>query len=170
MQYRRLKRLNFDEITKIVDNTSMVDRKVLQIQLMKQHKQIERTNRIFEKKGNIVKHHKGVKAGNIQKCLFEETKVGFLLMLQAPIEYKVLMRSTPCVFGNQEPTADTIEVLSLCSNNPLFSTTLFKKALLKYKKLGLYPVRTKRVTKTNYRFHMSNSFNRINSMYLFKSE
>lgn len=57
--------------------------------------------------------------GTKKKRLFEETKLGFLLKYETPIEYELIMSSTPkSVFP--EPKIKVIEAITLASPNPVF--------------------------------------------------
>lgn len=57
--------------------------------------------------------------GTRKKRHFDETKLGFFLKYEAPIEYELIMASTPKgVFP--EPTMKIIEAITLASPNPVF--------------------------------------------------
>lgn len=66
---------------------------------------------------------------------FDETRIGFFLKHEAPVEYDLLMNK---LCNNRAPTADLIEQVGYASLNPLFKKTKFRRALIEYRKYGLY--------------------------------
>lgn len=69
------------------------------------------------------------------KRQFEETRVGYFLKLEAPLEYNLIME----VSGNvSAPSADLIEAIGYASLNLLFKKPKFRRALIEYRKSGLY--------------------------------
>ena len=69
------------------------------------------------------------------KRQFEETRVGYFLRLEAPLEYNLIME----VSGNvSAPSADLIEAIGYASLNLLFKKPKFRRALIEYRKSGLY--------------------------------
>ncbi len=70
-----------------------------------------------------------------KKRQFEETRVGHFLKHEAPLEYGIIME----VSGTfSAPSADLIEVIGYASLNLLFRKPKFRKALIEYRKHGLY--------------------------------
>ncbi len=70
-----------------------------------------------------------------KKRLFDETRVGYFLKHEAPVEYGLIID----VCGSQTPpSADFIETIGYASLNPLFRKPKFRKALIEYRKYGLY--------------------------------
>lgn len=70
-----------------------------------------------------------------KKRLFEETRVGYFLKHEAPLEYGLIME----VCGNiTAPSADLIETIGYTSINLLFKKPKFRKALIEYRKHGVY--------------------------------
>lgn len=83
--------------------------------------------------------------GTRKKRLFEETRLGFLLKYEAPIEYQLIMSSTPkSVFP--EPKIKIIEAITLASHNPVFQKNKFFRYLEEYRKNKLYCKRAKVLT------------------------
>lgn len=70
------------------------------------------------------------------KRLFEDTRVGYFLKNEAPIEYGLIMDVTGKI---ATPSADLIEAIGYASLNPLFKKPKFRRALIEYRKTGLYP-------------------------------
>lgn len=66
---------------------------------------------------------------------FEETRVGYFLKYEAPVEYHLV--TTINISG--APSADLVEHIGYASRNPLFKKAKFRKALLEYRLTGLYP-------------------------------
>jgi hypothetical protein len=71
-----------------------------------------------------------------KKREFEETRLGYFLLHEAPVEY-TLITETICRRGT--PSADLIEQVGYSSTNPLFKKPKFRRALIEYRKYGLYP-------------------------------
>lgn len=70
-----------------------------------------------------------------KKRLFDETRVGHFLKHEAPVEYDLIID----VCGMKTPpSADFIETIGYASLNPLFRKPKFRKALIEYRKNGLY--------------------------------
>lgn len=70
-----------------------------------------------------------------RKSPFEETLVGFYLQMEAPLEYRILIDA---MGAGKPPTADMIEMVGYASSNPLFKKVKFRKALIEYRKSGLF--------------------------------
>ena len=68
-----------------------------------------------------------------KKRAFEETKVGFLLKHEAPLEYRLIME-----VNSRMPTAELIEAIGYASINLLFRKPKFRRALIEYRRRGLY--------------------------------
>lgn len=66
---------------------------------------------------------------------FDQTRVGFFLKHEAPTEYKLIVES---LCNNKSPSADVIEQIGYSSMNPLFKKPKFRRALIHYRKYGLY--------------------------------
>lgn len=71
---------------------------------------------------------------------FEETRVGYFLRLEAPLEYNLIMDVSGSVSA---PSADLIEAIGYASLNFLFKKPKFRRALIEYRKNGLYAERPK---------------------------
>ena len=69
------------------------------------------------------------------KRQFEETRVGYFLKLEAPLEYNLIMEVSGTVSA---PSADLIEAIGYASINLLFKKPKFRRALIEYRKSGLY--------------------------------
>lgn len=70
-----------------------------------------------------------------KKRAFEETRVGFLLQHEAPLEYELIINVSGTICA---PSADLIESIGYASINPLFKKPKFRRALIEYRKHGLY--------------------------------
>lgn len=82
---------------------------------------------------------------NQKKRHFDETKLGFFLKYEAPIEYELVMTSTPkSVFP--EPSIKIIEAITLASPNPVFQKNKFYRYLEEYRKNKLCTSKPKRMT------------------------
>ena len=77
------------------------------------------------------------------KRLFEETRVGFILKYEAPLEFDLLIEASGL---KGAPPADLIEAVGYASINEIFKTPEFRRALLLYRKTGLYCGKPKRIT------------------------
>ena len=62
---------------------------------------------------------------------FNQTPIGQLLYAEAPLEFLVIMRTK---WGGTMPHPDVIENLSYISENPVFRTERFRRALISYRK------------------------------------
>lgn len=69
------------------------------------------------------------------KRQFDETRVGYFLRLEAPLEYNLIMEVSGTVSA---PSADLIEAIGYASLNLLFKKPKFRRALIEYRKNGLY--------------------------------
>ena len=69
------------------------------------------------------------------KRLFEETRVGYYLKYEAPLEYGLIMEVAG---ARANPSADLIESIGYASLNILFKKPKFRRALIEYRKTGLY--------------------------------
>lgn len=79
------------------------------------------------------------------KRKFEETKLGFFLKYEAPIEYELIMESTP-KSANPEPNIKMIEVVAASSHNPVFRKPKFFRYLEEYRVNKLCEPTPKRLT------------------------
>ena len=77
-----------------------------------------------------------------KKHEFYETRVGYFLALEAPLEYKLIVEAS----GNCEPHPDLIEQIGYSSLNPLFKKPKFRRALIEYRQLGCYAYRANHIT------------------------
>lgn len=69
---------------------------------------------------------------------FDQTRIGFLLAHEVPIEYKLLMETVKSL-KLSSPSAELIEAIAYASNDPFFRKTKFWRCLMDYKKYGLRP-------------------------------
>lgn len=98
--------------------------------------------------------------GTKKKRQFEETKLGFLLKYEAPIEYELIMSSTPkSIFP--EPSIKVIEAITLASPNPVFQKNKFFRYLEDYKKNKLFCIRAKILTAKRKIFYERIQMNQI---------
>lgn len=63
---------------------------------------------------------------------FEETKLGFFLKYEAPIEYELIMQSTP-QSAFPEPKINVIEAIAISSHNPVFEKGKYYRYLEEYR-------------------------------------
>ena len=66
---------------------------------------------------------------------FEDTRVGHLLKYEAPLEYGLI---TSVYAKGGVPSHNLIEHVGYASSNPLFKKPKFRKALIEYRKYGLF--------------------------------
>lgn len=69
---------------------------------------------------------------------FDETRIGFLLKHETPIEYRLLMDITQWM-NRQNPPADLIEAIGYSSSDEVFHKAKYWRALQDYRKNGLRP-------------------------------
>jgi hypothetical protein len=81
------------------------------------------------------KKNKGKLGRKRIKRTFDETSIGHFLKHEAPLEYQLIVNSCGAFAA---PSPNIIETVSYGSNNPLFRKTKFRRALIKYRKYGLY--------------------------------
>lgn len=68
-------------------------------------------------------------------CSFSQTPLGNLMLKEAPVEFFVIADS--CKIS--KPSADLIEQVSYMSDNKVFRSVEFRRALIAYRKHGLDP-------------------------------
>nr|DAL56927.1 MAG TPA_asm: hypothetical protein [Caudoviricetes sp.] len=90
---------------------------------------------------------KSVKSGRRKKKKskrreFYETRLGYFIQHEAPLEYDIIMD----VSGGCEPNVDMIEALGYASLNPLFRKSKFRRALIEYRKRGCHTHHPKQAT------------------------
>ena len=93
----------------------------------------------------LKKTAKGKRKRKVRMVQFKDTAVGHYMLVYTPIEYHMLMeyidnykkasknRKLPII------TTAQIELLALNTDNKAFRTTSFRKAIMAYKKYGMYP-------------------------------
>lgn len=69
---------------------------------------------------------------------FDQTRIGFLLKHEAPVEYRLLMEVTEFL-KLRAPSCTLIEAMSYASNDPFFKKTKFRRSFIEYWKYGLRP-------------------------------
>lgn len=69
---------------------------------------------------------------------FDQTRIGFLLKHEVPIEYQLLMEVTENL-KLRAPSSELIEAVGYASNDPFFRKTKYWRCLMDYKKYGLRP-------------------------------
>lgn len=88
---------------------------------------------------------RGRPKGSLKKRKFEETRLGFLLKYEAPLEYQLIMEATPKeVFP--KPSAELVEIIARVSTEPVFKKKKFFRYLKEYRETGIYPRRGKVAT------------------------
>lgn len=85
------------------------------------------------KKSQAVKRKKRKKKKS-KRREFYETRLGYFIQHEAPLEYNIIMD----VSGGCEPNVDMIEALGYASLNPLFRKAKFRRALIEYRKRGCH--------------------------------
>ena len=73
-----------------------------------------------------------------RKRLFEETKLGFFIQHEAPLEYRILRESFDLSNMDVEILAKLIESISYSSGCKLFRKTKFRLALIEFREYGYY--------------------------------
>lgn len=69
---------------------------------------------------------------------FDQTRIGFLLKHEVPVEYKLLMEVTE-LLKLRAPSSELIEAIGYASNDPFFRKAKYWRCLIDYKKYGLRP-------------------------------
>lgn len=69
---------------------------------------------------------------------FEQTRIGFFLQHEVPIEYQLLKEVTE-MMKLRYPPAELIESLCYSSDDPFFRKAKFWRCLIEYKKFGCRP-------------------------------
>lgn len=72
--------------------------------------------------------------GDRKKRLFEETSIGYFLKRYAPLEYSLIVKAS----APAPPSPVLIERIGYASLSPIFRTERFHKALIRYRRDGLY--------------------------------
>ncbi len=85
------------------------------------------------------KKRKKARRSSAIKHAFEEIPIGFYLVHEAPLEYDLIVNR---VCGGSAPPADLIEQIGYSSINPLFRSVKFRRALINYRRDGLYARRS----------------------------
>lgn len=88
---------------------------------------------------------KGRPKGTKKKHKFEETKLGFMLKYETPLEYNLIMNAS----SNSPfpvPDVDIIELITNASDNDSFSKPKFKRYLNEYRENGIVCSRAKILT------------------------
>lgn len=83
--------------------------------------------------------------GTFKKFKFEETKLGFLLKYETPLEYDLIINSIP-THPFPEPPIEVIEIVTKASKDPTFKKEKFFRYLEEYRKNGLCCRRAKKLT------------------------
>lgn len=91
------------------------------------------------------KKQDGRPKGTFKKFKFEETKLGFLLKYETPLEYDLIINSIP-THPFPEPPIEVIEIVTKASKDPTFKKEKFFRYLEEYKIYGLCCRRAKKPT------------------------
>lgn len=103
---------------------------------------------------------KGRPKGTRKKRLFEETRLGFMLKYETPLEYSLIMEGTPrCRFS--EPSYDLIKTICETSGDMSFNKKKFKTYLEEYKEQGIYCDRPKKLTPEREAYYNKLKLNKI---------
>lgn len=79
---------------------------------------------------------RGRAKGTVRKRKFEETRLGFFLKYETPMEYQLIMQSIP-MGENGVPPVELIEFVGKASLDPSFSKPKFKRYLEEYREQGV---------------------------------
>lgn len=95
-------------------------------------------------------HLKGTKGGRPvgtkKKFHFSQTRLGFMMKYETPLEYNILMKKADVSNYFYEPPIAQIKLLASASEDPSFKKPKFKKYLEEYEKDGLCCGRPKILT------------------------
>lgn len=69
---------------------------------------------------------------------FEETRIGFFLQHEAPVEYQ-LLKEVMAIMRIKTPPSELIESICYVSDEPLFRKAKFWRSLINYKKYKCRP-------------------------------
>ena len=69
---------------------------------------------------------------------FEQTRIGFFLQHEVPVEYQ-LLKEVMEAMKLRHPPAELIEAISYSSNDTFFRKTKFWRCLIEYKQYGCRP-------------------------------
>lgn len=78
---------------------------------------------------------------------FEETRLGFMLKYETPLEYSLIMGAAQSKNPFPAPEIELIEAVCNASDDISFSKSKFKKYLEEYRKNGIHCDRPKLITK-----------------------
>ena len=93
------------------------------------------------KRNGLPGRPKGTKA----RRQFDETKLGFIIKYEAPLEYDMIMKTCPDS-NFPEPDIDLIEAIANISTDKLFSKPIFWRYFDIYKRDGCFATRAMRLT------------------------
>lgn len=96
--------------------------------------------------GKRKKHQKGRPAGTRKKRLFQETRLGFMLKYETPLEYDIIMSSVSSSIPFPQPDVNLIEAVANASDNTSFKKPKFKRYLEEYRENGIICDRAKILT------------------------
>ena len=74
------------------------------------------------------------KRQRIERCTFEQTPIGYLIKHECPIEWQFI--NDVKLTGGLTITADFLESFSYMSDNPIFRTERFRRALVDFREYG----------------------------------
>ena len=74
------------------------------------------------------------KSSRIRRCAFEETPIGYLISHECPIEWKFIMDVKQA--KGLTITPDFIESFCYMSDNPIFKTEKYRRALIDFREYG----------------------------------
>lgn len=110
-------------------------------------RKIRNVRQTKQPKKQAIKRRKqdGRPKGTFKKFKFEETKLGFLLKYETPLEYELIINSIP--FNPfPEPPIEVIEIVTRASKDPTFKKGKFFRYLEEYRIHGLCCRRAKKLT------------------------
>lgn len=110
--------------------------------------------------GKKLPNQKGRPKGTRLKRKFEETRLGFMLKYETPLEYEIIIRTAPGgVFV--KPDADLIQAICSASDDDSFKKPKFKRYLDEYREHGIHCDRPKTLNENRKTYYEKIRLNKI---------
>lgn len=107
-------------------------------------------------------HQPGRPKGTRKKRKFDETRLGFMLKYETPLEYSLILAGTKKAIFIQ-PDWHLIESICGASGDISFSKAKFKTYLDEYKEYGIYCNRPKKITPERLTYYNKLKLNKVKS-------